>query len=475
LKNPTIIQGGMGAGVSCWSLANAVAAAGHLGVVAGTALDAILARRLQVGDPGGHMRRAMDHFPYPEMAARVLDRYFVEGGKAPDAPFKANPVPAVDPSPHLLELLVVANFVEIYLAKEGHDGLVGINYLEKIQVPNVPSMFGALLAGVDYVLMGAGIPRLIPGILDRLAAGETAEMPIDVRGDGPGATVRFDPREFCPGEVPDLKRPQFLAIVASATLATMLKRKANGTVNGFIVEFPTAGGHNAPPRGRVQLSEEGEPIYGKRDEVDLADFRALGMPFWLAGSYGSADGLRRARAGGAEGIQVGTAFAFCEESGIDPVLKREVIQMIIEKRARVVTDPIASPTGFPFKVLDKPGSLKDPEVYAARKRICDLGYLRHAYVKEDGTKGWRCPSEPLAHYERKGGDLADTEHRVCVCNGLMATIGLGQVRRDGYREPPLLTSGDALVHIDRLLPDGATSYHATDVLKMLLAPAELPV
>ena len=30
-------------------------------------------------------------------------------------------------------------------------------------------LYGAMLAGVDYVLMGAGIPRTIPGILDSLA------------------------------------------------------------------------------------------------------------------------------------------------------------------------------------------------------------------------------------------------------------------------------------------------------------------
>ena len=411
LQKPKIIHGGMGAGVSTWRLANTVSSAGHLGVVSGTAIDAIVARRLQVGDPGGHMRRGMAQFPYPEIAARVLDRYFIEGGKPADASFKANPVPALRPSRHLLELLVVSNFVEVYLAKEGHRGVVGINYLEKIQLPNVPSIFGAMLAGVDYVLMGAGIPRFIPGILDRYAAGEPAELPITVVNDSTaGAKTRFDPRQICGDDVPRLARPDFLAIVASATLGNMLKRKANGKVNGFIVEFPTAGGHNAPPRGRLQLDENGEPIYGKRDLVDPADFRALGLPFWFAGSYGNAEGLKKALEVGAAGIQVGTAFAWCEESGIAPDVKREVIQMVLEGKARVITDPVASPTGFPFKIVDKKGTMKDPEVYAARKRICDLSYLRHAYTKEDGTIGWRCPSEPLDHYERKGGKLTETEN-----------------------------------------------------------------
>ena len=60
---------------------------------------------------------------------------------------------------------------------------------------------------------------------------------------------------------------------------------------------------------------------------------------------------------------------------------------------------------------------------------------------------------------------------MCVCNGLMATIGLGQVRRDGFHEPPVITSGDALPKIRRFLLDGATSYRAQDVLdSLLLAP-----
>ena len=459
----------MGAGVSTWRLANAVSSAGHLGVVSGTGIDTILARRLQVGDPGGHMRRALANFPYPEIAERLLERYFIEGGKADDAPFKSNPVPTLEPGPHCLELMVAANFVEVFLAKEGHDAPVGINFLEKIQLPNVPSIFGAMLAGVDYVLMGAGIPRHIPGVLDKFAAGQAAELPIAVLDDASGATMRFDPRQICGDDVPELSRPRFLAIVASVTLASVLKRKATGRVDGFIVEGPTAGGHNAPPRGLLQLCEKGEPIYGARDYADAAGFRDLGLPFWLAGSYGSAEGLQKARDEGATGIQLGTAFAFCDESGIAPDLKRQVIRMVLENRARVITDPVASPTGFPFKVLDKKGTMKDPEVYAARKRICDLGYLRHAYPKPDGTLGWRCPSEPEKDYERKGGELADTKSRICVCNGLMATIGLGQVRRDGSREAPLVTSGDALPGIRRYVRDGAESYRAQDVLDSLLS------
>src|ERR1700676_2778574 len=77
---PTIIQGGMGAGVSNWRLAQAVSQLGQLGVVSGTALDQIFVRRLQDGDSGGHMRRGLDHFPFPIMAERIWRAYYISRG-----------------------------------------------------------------------------------------------------------------------------------------------------------------------------------------------------------------------------------------------------------------------------------------------------------------------------------------------------------------------------------------------------------
>ncbi|MGJ8635668.1 MAG: nitronate monooxygenase [Phycisphaerales bacterium] len=467
---PTIIQGGMGAGVSSWTLANAVSRTGQLGVVSGTALDIILARRLQVGDPGGHMRRALSHFPIPGVAQRILDRYFIEGGKANDTPFKPKPVPSMKPSKTLEELLVASNFVEVFLAKEGHNGPVGINYLEKIQAPNLPSIFGAMLAGVSYVLMGAGIPKAIPGILDRLARKESVELKIDVQGAeaGDDFCTRFDPVAFCDGEVPDLIRPDFLAIVSSATLASMLARKSSGKVNGFIIEGPTAGGHNAPPRGKMQLSIEGEPIYGDRDDCDLEAINKLGLPFWLAGSYAEPERVAEALEMGATGVQVGTAFAFCNETGFDSELREASLELSKQGEAHVFTDPVASPTGFPFKVLKMEETLSEQDLYEERSRICDLGYLRHAYKKENGKVGWRCPSEPIDDYLKKGGVLEDTVGRKCVCNGLMSNIGLGQIQKDGLLEKPLITSGDDVADIARFLKPGATSYSAKDVIEYLL-------
>jgi len=465
-----LIQGGMGVGVSGWPLAKVVSEAGHLGVVSGTALDTVMVRRLQLGDVGGHVRRALAAFPVPKAAERILARYFVAGGKDADQRFKMTSMKRDKPSRNLEDLIVAANFVEVFLAKEGHSGQVGINYLEKLQAPTLPSLYGAMLAGVDYVLMGAGIPRSIPAVLDGLAQGIAVKLKLDVKGAerDDDFSARFDPREIMKGLVSKVARPMFLAIVSSHVLAVMLARKTEVPVDGFIVEAPTAGGHNAPPRGKTQLNEAGEPIYGDRDVPDLSVIHELGLPFWLAGGYSEPEQIREALELGATGVQVGTPFAYCEESGFDPDVKRRVLELSRRAGVRVSTDPLASPSGFPFKVVQVEGTLSESDVYETRTRICDSGYLRTAYREAEGRIGWRCPAEPVDDYVAKGGELGDTVGRKCLCNALAASVGLGQIQRQGDPEPTIITSGDAVTDVARFLPADVDSYTALDVIHHLL-------
>ncbi|MGW5731420.1 MULTISPECIES: nitronate monooxygenase [Streptomyces] len=540
---PEVIQGGMGVGVSGWRLARAVSRADQLGVVSGTALDALLVRRLQTGDPGGDVRRALAAFPVPELATAVVDRYFVEGGVEAGRRFRAQPMLRIERG-ELAELLtVLGNFVEVWLAKEGHRAPVGINYLEKIQLGLAPGLFGAMLAGVDCVLVGAGVPGYVPELARRLARMQPVSVRIRFEGTQEDYDHSFDPavvlgrkglgpQKNCrcggggggggggegsgcagrrPGEskqqsrrqvqdgrgkrhvqdvqievlpptalpspfpdspavpaaggagAPRLRRPQVLAIVSLPLLASYLARDEATTPDGFVIETHGAGGHSAPPRGALRLDADGEPVYGPRDHPDLAKMAKLGIPFWLAGGAAHPERLAAARALGAAGVQIGSAFALCEESGMRPGLRQALRTRAHAGELTVRNDPLASPTAFPFKIAEVAGTLSDPAVRTARRRVCDLGYLRAPYRGADGTIGYRCSAEPEAAYRRKGGAATDTEGRLCLCNGLLATVGLGQRHARGDDEPPVLTLGQDLDFLADLSPDGGP-YRAIEVV-----------
>jgi len=464
---PVVIQGGMGVAVSSWQLARAVSQTGQLGVVSGTALDSVVARRLQDGDVGGHVRRALAQFPVQSMAQRVLQRYFRPGGRTPGQPYIPVPKLSLRPTVRALELSVVANFTEVWLAKEGHDGQVGINFLEKIQMATPAAAYGAMLAGVDYVLMGAGIPTEIPQLLDRLARHEIGRLNVHVDGATTAYTSQLEPATLTGVALPTLQRPKFLAIVSAHVLATYLAREDATRPDGFVIEGPTAGGHNAPPRGRLRLDQAGQPVYGPRDYADLDQVAALGLPFWLAGGYGTPEQVSAALAAGAHGVQVGTLFAVSAESGLTGALRFELLSQLDCGTLQVRTDALASSTGFPFKVASLAGTLSETSVYAERPPLCDLSYLRVPYEREPGIVGYRCPGEPVHTYVRKGGAAADTVGRKCLCNALIANVGLGQTRCDGYHEPPLVTLGADLSGVTELLavhPAGWTAAQAVDYL-----------
>lgn len=473
-KLPTIIQGGMGVGVSGWRLARAVSQLGEMGVVSGTGLNSVMVRRLQMGDPGGHVRRALEVFFDQRISDKILDSYFNPDATSEHPHFKRLTLPSIKVPLSAQRVSVAAGFVEVWLAKQGHDGVVGINFLEKLQTSNLPVLYGAMLAGVDVVLIGAGLPKEIPGVLDNFSQHQPATISVTATGstDAVKYATTLSPLAISSlaGTQP-IFRPKFYPIVSSSTLAHHLMHKSTGVVDGFVVEGMKAGGHNAPPRGVLTLSANGEPVYAERDFANVQEIRNLGLPFWLAGSYGSADKLVEALELGATGIQVGTAFAFCNESGLTSKLKDQVIRQWITNKEltgeAIFTDPQASPTGFPFKVVELPGTLSDGNVYAQRPRKCDIGYLRQMVVQADGSVVYRCPAEPIEDYIKKGGALEDTINRKCLCNALISNIGLAQTQEDGYLEPALLTAGDDLVNLGQFLKPGFASYSAKDVIQRL--------
>jgi NAD(P)H-dependent flavin oxidoreductase YrpB (nitropropane dioxygenase family) len=510
LQEIKLIQGGMGVYVSNWRLARAVAMerpGTTVGTVSGTGLDVVYVRLLQLGDPGGHIRRGLAAFDAQfgvAIGKRILDRYYIEGGKAPTTRFKNAPkqvvkaqdgrdliplpsLPAGSVTPHpveltleqdVVELLIATGFAEVWLARQGHNGRIFINFLHKIEIPLIYNMYGAMLAGVDGVIVGAGNPDGLPAICSQLAVHAAVKYDLSVlyREAGESFQLTFDPRQVEEGKLATtpLRRPAFLAIVSLQNLVKSLAQSQTEAPDGFIIEHHTAGGHNAGPQGPLKKDGKGQPIYGPEDEPDLQSIREVGRHFWLAGGYGSCEKLAQALALGARGVQVGSVFALAEESGMKSDYRSAIFHQLKKEMddSKLVQTTLFSPTGFPFKVAQLDGTLANETVFNSRRRVCDIGLLQQrglSKAAEDGTRRLfqRCPAAPLDDFVGKRGLPLNTNDRRCLCNGLLACAGLAQaVVQNGVQmeEPAIVTLGNALDGIRRLSRNGQTPYWARDVV-----------
>ncbi|MFH1114467.1 MAG: nitronate monooxygenase [Pseudomonadota bacterium] len=509
LQEVKLIQGGMGIYVSNWRLAKAVAMekpGTTAGTVSGTALDAVYVRLLQLGDPGGHIRRALAAFDAQfgiAIGRNICDRYFIDGGKAPSTRFKsvpmhnvhaqdgsdAIPLPVRQDVPTALtlddgivELLIATGFAEVWLAKEGHEGNIFINFLKKIDVPLIYVMYGAMLAGVDGVIVGAGNPDGLPAICSHLARHEavTNDLLLLYREAGEAFHLPFDPQLAAGGKLAQspLRRPAFLAIVSQVNLAKALAQSQSEAPDGFIVEHHTAGGHNAGPQGPMRKDGNGQPLYGEIDEPDLQAIREVGLPFWLAGGYGTPEKLQQALEAGATGVQVGSVFALAEESGMKPAFRIAILAALKNGTddAVLVRTTLFSPTGYPFKVVQLNDTVADDAVFSARRRVCDIGLLQQRGLGKpapDGTRRLfhRCQAGPISDFVAKRGLQRNTEDRRCLCNGLLSCVGLAQVVKqngESAEEPAIVTLGNHLDGIRRLSRHGQTTYWARDVVADIL-------
>ena len=468
IKNlPEIIQGGMGVNISSPELAKMVSKLGQQGTISGTALEWVMVRSLQMGDPGEHFRRVLAGFPFPDMVKEIMNKFYVIGGIPKNTPFKGIPHVGFNPSNLFIALLICSNFAVVRLAKEGHDNPISINYLEKIALPHVHALYGAILGGVDIITMGAGIPLQIPPLISDIVEGNECTYSIPVSGTNiRSSSVNFSPEQFFGEKPKNLKKPKFLPIISSNLLANLfLKKSPEGSVDGFVVEEPTAGGHNAPPRRMDPGALPGAPpVYGQKDVIDYDEMSKLGIPFWIGGSHASPEKLRYAKSVGAAGIQAGSIFALAEESGMVPELRTRLRKLGYDGEVNIRTDSRISPTGFPFKVAELEGSIAENTVYNDRVRVCNKGLLVTPYEKEGDRIGYRCSAEPEDKFTKKGGNPVELAGRGCLCNGLLATAGFGD-----SVEPPIITLGDDLSFLPILMKHNADTYYAKDVINYLLS------
>ena len=185
--------------------------------------------------------------------------------------------------------------------------------------------------------MGAGIPLKIPGVLDLYA--EHQGRGVSAACDGRDGGRRYDDAlrsgglcggcawSAAPAEVPGDRVVEYA-----------------GDHDGEEGEWPRGWvGDRDADCGRTQCSSARQAAadgsasrsmgIGMRSTFEKLN--ELGVPFWLAGGYGHPDKLREALALGAAGVQVGTAFAFSDESGLRDDYKQELLDKVWRDGERV--------------------------------------------------------------------------------------------------------------------------------------------
>ncbi len=511
LNDVRLIQGGMGVYISNWRLAMAAAVSvpgGIAGTVSGTALNIIYSRILQDGDPGGQVKsafQAFDALTGSDIGNKVFNRYFIEGGKDPGARYKQTSLPhlhlengssqipvnagtdsgsiELKLDKELINLYITSAFAEVWLAKQGHNGLIFINFLKKIDLPLLYSIYGAMLAGVDAVVMGAGNPDGFPRICTMLAQHQavTMELPVMYKEVGETFHLSFDPKEYFGQAITaqPVKRPAFLAIVSLEDLATALAGSISEAPDGFVIENHRAGGHNANPVGILKKDELGQPIYSEKDMADLNTIKETGLPFWLGGGFDSMQKLEEALKAGANGVQAGSIYALSQESGMIEKHRDALFESFKNRLddTSIVKTTTVSPTGFSFKVAMLEGTLSEREVYENRRRVCDMGILHQVGLAKPDEQGMRrifnrCPASPVKFFVKNRGLLRNSEERTCLCNGLVAGAGYPQVVKNttgvSMLEPAIITLGENLDGARRLSDHGNRKYNCADIAADIL-------
>ncbi|MGO8671444.1 MAG: nitronate monooxygenase [Capsulimonadaceae bacterium] len=450
---PRLIQAGMGVRISGAKLANVTARLGAVGVVSSVGLRHIVGEEVRRGDP--EAIAIAQTFPLPRYVEDLMA--FAPGGRMHKTPLPMDcPNPAKAELPRRLS--AICAYIEVMRAKQGHRGMVGINVMWKCALTVLPSLYGAMLAGVDALLCGAGVPMDLPDIVARMEHGEDMDY-VPLHGTETSARLKISDDQSM-DLITRHRRPMLIPILSNYAfpkrIVDIWERQYGLAPDAFVLENHRAGGHNAPPRNRKE--------FGEADELTgyFYKVRDLGIPVYVAGSGSTHEEMEAWINEGAYGLQVGSRFALCTDSGMSPDLREQVVDYNRELMTDVRTANRLSSTGYPFKYVPLAGTLSDRDVYEKRKRICDHGYLQHSLFtpQEDGTvkETYICPAMPEAQFAKLGGKVEDTPGIMCLCNALLATAGLAKPG-----EPPLVTLGESGKNITEILT-------ARQVMEDILSP-----
>jgi nitronate monooxygenase len=334
-----IVQGGMGVGVSLHPLAGAVAREGGLGVVSSAAIDRVVSKRL----------------------GRKVGTY-----------------EAVR---------------EEIAASKSRGGLAGINVMVALQRDYADSVRGAIDAGADVIISGAGLPTSLPGIQP---PGDTALIPI---------------------------------VSSARALELICKRweKLGYRPDAVVLEGPLAGGHLG-----FKFDELGLPsnaLEALLPAVKDVARRHGDFPVIAAGGIFTHEDIVGILGQGADGVQMGTRFLATEESSADAAYKQAVVDATRDD-ILVARDP-GSPCGLPFRVLRRSPMFR-AALEGKRKPACTKGYV---LMKGGDGKLDRCLAKE------------DGRHSFCICNGLLSSAGYNP-----DDEEPLYTVGSNADRVERVVP-----------------------
>jgi nitronate monooxygenase len=333
-----IIQGGMGVGVSLHPLAKAVASEGGVGIVSSACLDRLIAKR----------------------SNKKVNTY-------------------------------EAAYEEVSLSKI-KGGVVGINIMGALARDFNESVRGALDAGADVIISGAGLPLNLPAIQPPM---DTALIPI---------------------------------VSSARALEIICKKwsKLSYQPDAVVLEGPLAGGHLGFRIDQIDL--EPNKLENLLPPVkDMA--RKFGdFPVIVAGGIYTHHDIRRFMDMGADGVQMGTRFLATHESSASDAYKEAVIAATADDI--VVAHRPGSPCGLPFRVI-KQSPMYVSALKQLRKPKCDKGYV---LMKDTDGKFTICPAKE------------DNKDYFCICNGLLSSAGYNP-----SEEEELYTVGTNACRIDKIL------------------------
>jgi len=333
-----IIQGGMGVGVSLHPLAKAVAQEGGLGIVSSAILDRIVSKR---------------------------------NGK------KINTYDSV--------------FEEVSLSKT-KDGFAGINIMMALGRDFIDSVKGALDAGADAIISGAGLPLNLPII----------QPPKDTA---------------------------LIPIVSSARALDIICKKwekLGYRPDAVLLEGPLAGGHLGFRIDQVDL--ESNKLENLLPPVKDMSRKYGDMPVIVAGGIYTHADIVKFMAMGADGVQMGTRFLATIESSATEAYKQAVVSA--KEEDIIVAHRPGSPCGLPFRVI-RQSPMYVSALQRRRTPKCDKGYV---LMKDAEGKYTVCPAKE------------SNENYFCICNGLLSSAGY-----NSDKEESLFTVGTNAYRVDKIL------------------------